>query len=540
MKKSILFTIAFITAGALYAQKDSLNAVIQVENDYTPVVTKAVKKGFTPDNEENDGNTPLELEFSQKATPFKGFTGERKIEELLPTQNGNYPGYARLGYGTGNNVDAKVSYQYNIGERDKVSAVASLEGFNGEINSPEGKWDSRMYSSWAGVEYSHKFDKFISKSNIEVGNNVFNYNTAIPGDKQNVQKLHIGTGIESTVAGPLAYDLGIHYSRNHYRHLPFLWDETKQKRGHFGENNFGADAALKYELTDNCLRNITADVNLDYYSYYKHIGYKGFAELNISPAANIKAGGLDIRLGAQLNFLTKGGAFFAIAPDIRIEGAINKSLSLYASVKGGRKASTLEVLEALSPYWASAEQLKPTYTLADATAGIRFSKNALSVNAYIGAAYTKDDLLPYANISEEQKGISSYIAQENTTHAYAGARVGYDYKGWLKGAVSAKYNYWKCDTRSYLGTKPEFELEFNGEARVLEDIYVNLTYSFATYADDAPSLNKNELNLRASYKFADRFGAFVEGNNLLDRNYVKYAGYYEQGINLLMGLSASF
>lgn len=540
MKKSILFAVALFATGALYAQKDSLNAVIQVENEYNPVVTKAVKKGFTPTTEESDGNTPLELEFSQEATPFKGFTGERKIADLLPKQNGNYPGYARLGYGTGNNVDAKISYQYNIGENDKVSAVASLEGFNNSIDSPEGKWDSRIYSSWAGAEYSHKFGKVLSKSNIEFGNNVFNYNTALPGDKQNVQKFHIGTGVESLLTGPFAYDFGIHYSRNHYRHLPFLWNEAKQQRGHFGENNFGADATLKYELTDNIIRDITADVNFDYYSYYKHIGYKDYAELNITPATNLKTGRFDIRLGAQLNFITKGCALFAIAPDIRIEGAINKNISFYTSIKGGRKASTLEVMEGLSPYWASAKQLKPAYTVADATAGIRLSQDALSVNAYIGAAYTKDDLLPYANISEEQKGIASYIAQENTTHAYAGARVGYDYKGWLKGAAEAKYNYWKCDTRSHLGTKPEFELELNGEARVLEDIYVNLTYSFATYANDAPSLNKNELNLRASYKFADRFGAFIEGNNLLNRDYVKYAGYYEQGINFLMGLSASF
>ena len=74
----------------------------------------------------------------------------------------------------------------------------------------------------------------------------------------------------------------------------------------------------------------------------------------------------------------------------------------------------------------------------------------------------------------------------------------------------------------------------------MDDIYISLTYSFATYAHDNASLNKNELNLRTSYKFANRFSAFVEGNNLLNRTYIKYAGYYEQGINALIGLSASF
>jgi len=540
MKKSILLAVAFIATGALYAQKDSLNAVIQVENDYNPVVTKAVKKGFTPTTEKSDNNTPLELEFSQEATPFKGFTGERNIKELLPKQNGNYNGYARLGYGTGNNVDAKVSYQHAMGEKDKVSAVASLEGFNSNIDGPDGKWDSRFYSSWVGVGHTHKFSNAEWQSNIEFSNNVFNYNTTQPGDKQNVQKFHIGTGLSSMLAGPFAYEVGVRYSRNHYKHLPFLWNEAVQKKGRFGENNFGADAVLKYELDGETWRNIALGINLDYYSYYKNIGYRNFAELNLNPATNLKTGDWNIRLGAQLNMTTKGGTFLAVAPDISVEGAISKTVSLYATIKGGRKASSLETLEMLSPYWACSEQLKPAYTVADITSGVRISQKALSVNMYLGYAYTKDDLLTYAQPSLLQEGIGSCLAQENTIHVYAGARAGYDHKGWLKGSIAAKYNYWKCNEYSLLGTKPEFELEINGEARLLEDIYMNVTYSFATYAHDNPSLNKNELNLRTSYKFADRFGAFVEGNNLLNRNYVKYAGYYEQGINVLMGLSASF
>ena len=66
MKKSILLAVAIAVSGTLFAQKDSLNAVINVENDYTPVVTKANKKGFTPQTEQTTDNTPLELEFSQK------------------------------------------------------------------------------------------------------------------------------------------------------------------------------------------------------------------------------------------------------------------------------------------------------------------------------------------------------------------------------------------------------------------------------------------------------------------------------------------
>lgn len=522
----------------LHAQKDSLNAVIQVENDYTPVVTKATKKGFTPTTESNEQSTPLELEFSQEATPFKGFTGERDVTELLPKQSGTYPGYARLGYGTGNNVDAKISYRYDINDKSKLTALASLDGFNSNIDGPAGKWDSRFYSSWAGIEYTHKLEKLSLTGDVAFGNNAFNYNRFTPSDKQCVQKFQVGTRAVSTLTGPFAYEAGIRYSRNHYKHTPFLWNLWEDTEGSFGENLIGADATLKYQLTDNTISDIAAIINLNHYSYNKLEGYKNFTELNIAPAAYIKTENFNIRFGAQLNLITRG-TFLAVAPDINIEGDINKTLTLYASIKGGRKASSFERMEELSPYWGSATQLKPAYTIADATTGVRFSMKAFSANLFLGWAYTKDDLLA-CGVYLDDESIGCHIAQENTRHIYIGGRVGYDREGWLKTSFSAKYNRWGCDHDQLLETKPELELEANAEARLLEDIYLNATYRFATYADDAPSKNKNELNLRTSYKFADRFGAFVEGNNLLNREYVKYAGYYEQGINVLMGLSVSF
>ena len=539
MKKSILFTIAILGASTLCAQKDSLNAVIQVENEYNPVVTKAAKKGFTPSTEQNNDNTPLELEFSQKATPFTGFVGERDVKDLLPKQNGNYPGYARLGYGTGNNVDAKLSYLFNLSEKDKLNAVASLEGFNTKMDSPVGKWDSRFYSSWAGAEYSHKFDDLLLKSNFEWSNDVFNYNTSVPGDKQNVQRFHIGAGAVSSLTGPFSYEAGVRFTRNHYRHLPFLFTDEEAKKGHFSENIIGADAEFKYELTDNTIRDIVTGVTFNNYSYSNLEGAKNFAEFNINPAANIRIDMFNIRVGAQLNMMTRG-TFLAVAPDIYAEVATSDAVTVYTSIKGGRTATGFKAMEEVSPYWSIDRQPDPVYTVADITAGARISRAAFSANMYVGYAYTKDDLLDCDSYIEGVRNVGCNIVQENTARAYIGGRAGYDHEGWLKVSAAAKYSYWKCDNRYLLGTKPEFEFELNGEARVLDDIYINATYSFATYAYDDPSLNKNELNLRTTYKFADRFSAFVEGNNLLNREYVKYAGYYEQGINVLLGLSASF
>ena len=66
---NILFAILFATV-SLSAQEEKLNAIIEVENEYNPVETKATKHSFTPQTESSKESTPLGLVFSQKATPY--------------------------------------------------------------------------------------------------------------------------------------------------------------------------------------------------------------------------------------------------------------------------------------------------------------------------------------------------------------------------------------------------------------------------------------------------------------------------------------
>lgn len=536
MKKSIFLALAMVASTTLFAQKDSLSAVISVENDYAPVVTKATKKGFTPQTEQQSNNTPLELKFSQKATPFKGFTSERDVRELLPGQKSSLPGYARIGYGTGNNVDGKLSYQYDITKRDNIKAMASIDGFNSEIDGPLGKWDSRMFSTWASADYSHRFDQLLLGVSGNFENNVFNYQRNALCDKQNNKKFNVGVSGASQLAGPFAYKFNVGFARNYYKHTDYSSESRSQ-------NNLYLKGLLSHELDDKDLSNINLGFEIDNYIYGGPATIKNFISAQFNPYTDIHFKHGKLHIGANVSLLSKNGSKFAIAPDLGIETAITNNLTLYTTIKGGREVSTFEAMEEVTPYWINMLE-KPAYTIADVTAGARFTQKNLSLNMYMGYAYTKDDFLNYSiainNFFDEEIEVISAIGQENTARMYAGASAAYDYEGWLKLSANARYTHWKCDEDFLLTTKPEFELGVNAEGRVFDDFYVTIAYNFATYAKDAPSKNKNELNMRTSYKLLERYGVFIEGNNLLNREYVKYAGYYEQGINVLLGFSAAF
>ena len=538
MKKILFIAAALLSAGTIYAQKDSLNAVIQVENSYNPVVTKATKVGFTPTTD-NTVAKPLELIFTQQATPFKEFTSERDVTDVLPTQNKCYPGYARIGYGTGHNTDAKLFYTYDISKRDKVSAEATFNGYNTNINGVMGKWDSRMFTSAVGAAYAHRFDALHLNVAAGYGNNVFNYQMWTPCDKQNVQRGNASVKGKSILAGAFSYEFDASFSRINYKHSPYKFLNEENIGGHVAENKISLSAQVKYESTEEVLRDATLGIKVDNYNYSGRSLFNNQLAIELNPHINARAFGTKIRAGFNLSLITENGGFFAIAPDIATETSVNDKITFYTSIKGRRTATGIETLEQLTPYW-NATSLAPQYTIGDITAGVRLSYESFSAEAFLGYAYTKDALLPIYEVADYDKGVASLIAQESIGDAYIGMRTAYDYEGWLKGTAETRYNaYHGCD-KILLQMKPKFELSIGAEARVMEELYVSLAYNLATYDNDVPSLNKNELNMRTSYKFLDRFSAYIEGNNLLNRKYMKHAGYYEQGINLLLGVSASF
>lgn len=536
MKKSIVLALAIAVSGTLFAQKDSLNAVISVENDYSPVFTKATKKGFTPQTEQEKNNSPLTLEFSTKASPLNNFISTREVAEKLLGQEIDLPGYTRLGYGTGKNVDGKISYQYNITERDKIKTMASIEGFSSEIDGPVKKWDSRMFNSWVSVDYSHRFDKLLLGVGGYFENNVFNYQRCQMPNKQNNKNFNIGVNGKSQLAGPFAYEFSAGIKRNHYKY-------SEGMPGSHSQNNIYLKGLLSHETDNEQFNNINLGIDIDNYTYSGSVTLNNFLSATLNPYTDIQLDNIRLHLGAYLNLMSDNGSRLAFAPDLGIDWSLTKEVALYTTIKGGRTASTFDAMEQITPYWINIAE-KPAYTIADITIGTRLKYKSLSANVFTGYAYTKDDFLNYAidviERFDEGFQVISAIGQENTSKIYIGANAMYDYNGWLKLSTGASYTHWKCDKKEFIGTKPEFEFNLNAESRLLNNFYVTLAYNFATYANDAPSKNKNELNLRANCKFMEHYGIFIEGNNLLNREYIKHAGYYEQGINILLGVSAAF
>ena len=161
MKRTVLSLAALLVCGTLFAQENSKNAVVSVENDYNPTIVNVKKKNFTPTVEGKSNEKPAELIFSKQATPYMGFTSERSTKEVLPAQEDALPGYLRAGYGIRNEIDAKVAYNLNFNDKSFLRFSGAFDGFKCDVDGDYGKWNSRIYNSAAGVDFGYKFNKLL-------------------------------------------------------------------------------------------------------------------------------------------------------------------------------------------------------------------------------------------------------------------------------------------------------------------------------------------------------------------------------------------
>ena len=552
MKRTIISAFVALFAATTFAQSDSLNAVVKVENDYNPIIVKAVKQSFTPQIEMPTDNTPLDLVFSRSATPFERFISNRDLTNLLPAQEGVYNGYARMGYGNRNNVDAKLGYRLDVGANDVINLFASLSGFNCDIDKvTAGDWESRFYDTWLSADYTHKFRGLSMTILGGVNNNVFNYQPialypAACTDKQHNNDYRLMARVKSNLAGSFSYNANIGYQL-HTRKYSSLSDER------INENQFTAGGEIAFEIDNEQFRGIGVETTVDVFKYndalkpqFSDNSYDNYVSVRMNPFVNLTFDTWKLRLGLHADVLTANGKKIAIAPDVKFEGPLSENITLYANATGGNQLNTFATLNELSPYWGysqDSKQLTPTYKVFDVETGLRMGYEPFDVHLFMGYDFSKYNLLPTATFINPVGLIYTNFVQDDTHKYYVAGKVSYDYSGWLNVTADARYNKWSCNgADDLLLFTPMIEANIKARARLYDGLYFGMGYNYARYTkgDSERIKSMNNLNANISYKFHKQFNAYIQADNLLNKDYFSYAGYMARGINFLAGVEYNF
>ena len=547
MKKTIISAIAALFTATTFAQTDSLNAVVKVENDYNPVIVKAVKQSFTPQIEMPTDNTPLDLVFSRSATPFERFISNRDLTNILPGQEPTSNGYTRFGYGNCNNVDAKLGYRLDVGTNDVINLFASLTGFSCNIDGiTMDDWKSRFYDTWLSADYTHRFKNLSFTLLGGVNNNVFNYQslgTPTGTDKQHNNDFRLMARVISHLSGPFSYNGNIGYQLHTRKYSSGIKERIS-------ENQFTAGGEVAFEPGNEQLRNIGLAATLDAFTYNNALKpqyneHDDYVSVRMNPFMNFCFDTWKLRLGIHADVLTANGKKISFAPDIKFEGPLSKDMVFYASATGGNKLNTFASFNELSPYWNySTEdvQITPTYNVFDIETGLRMGFEPLAIHLFMGYDYSKYNLLPIIASSTDFMYTTKFV-QDDTRKYYIGGKASYDYSGWLNVTADARFNKWNCDgADELLLFTPMIEANLNARARLYDGLYFGLGYNHVRYTkgDGERIKDMSNLNANISYKFHKQFNAYIQADNLFNKKYFSYAGYMANGINFLAGIEYNF
>ena len=96
--------------------------------------------------------------------------------------------------------------------------------------------------------------------------------------------------------------------------------------------------------------------------------------------------------------------------------------------------------------------------------------------------------------------------------------------------------------------KPQVTTNINAEGKIdiiknIEYITVQLGYNYTHYTKGGERgriSDKHDLYARVNCQITERFGAYIQGNNLTNDKHYEYAGYQARGIRGELGATVNF
>lgn len=570
------------TAMAQVQQKDStLNRTVVVENQYNPEVMDAFKVNVLPKVEE-PAVAKKHIDYATSQSPMTRFGFEpmgvmtREIKQESARR-----GYLRGSYGMLNHTDVKAAYLWDMSKRDQLGVMGSFYGHSGDVPSAmkndETDKSQRFFRGDIGLNYTHTFDKVKFNLGANFANQVFGYqydyalidnsdNPTIPDGSDielvsNHQHFMMGNGYLglSSIKGQTPMDFALtvgfdafkrkysSYGVSHYQKMiPAYLQKMIFANGMVGASlqdgqRVGVDFGVSHVMYDADDVTVPADdVN----------GVNGFDNqtlIQLNPYYAIQTENLNVRLGAHVDIQTKVGSGLKVAPDVSLAYSFSDAYVLYVQALGGTTLNDFNRLNQVSPYWNSQRQLKTTYTVFDAQAGLKASPvNGLGLKLYGGYRLTKDDV--FVMPDNLYQGIYIDVAdlkQDKSKVFYAGAGINYDYRDAFSISVNGQYNNWKMGNKeniNFLVLRPEYTINSDVHFKVYHGLKGLVSYQYEARKKVAGERAEavNFLKLGAESKFGDCVNVFVHVNNVLNQNFYAETGYPELGINVIGGVSFNF
>jgi hypothetical protein len=552
MRKTLFIGLVSVVSATAFAQMDN---VVEVENNYRPVVKDANKINSLPEIEQPQVSH-YNVNYTTVAIPTTNYVFQpmwaAKNEQLIRSDK---KGFATAAYGIDNNVLGRVAYGLDLSANDELNFEFYSRGHNSEADHILGnqKWDNRYFTNRLKAGYEHRFGTDATLSiKGGYGSDVFNYQTrTVPAgktDKQHNDLLELSAELTPYSFGK--FGIGAAAEINTFRQKY----ATNFTEG-VAETLIGVTLTPEYQFDESMKVDVDVAYNHTGYNIDDMIGkLEGYDAFYASPHFYWSNDQIDLMAGLYISDELK------VAPDVEAVYHTDSWFDLYAQAKGGETYNSFRHFTEMTPYWylpATIHEIDDQFDQLNARGGIRmkpfegfYADLSLGYDISENRAEIADfDMSPTLNY------IYAPIMFADGTHFYVNADLRYNYRNKIMASLDASYHKWSTDfdASSYVGVntknwdkitwRPQIELGCNVMVKPIEQLTIGADFLFESYPKLTNRYERpNTVNVGAtiSYTFPFRLTLYAKGDNLLNKKYDQYVMYRTPGINFLAGAAITF
>lgn len=577
MNKKLYIAAAVLTSVIAQAQVDKDKTIgteeVSITSSYKPTVQDAFKINDNPLVDDQEVSEKKKISYNifsfPVASTFQPDKGEAAgvDQDTLPNYLNNY---ALLGYGNFNTLRAELGIVENVGKNSYVGGIiqhrssgGGIEGVPVDDGYSRSKLDLIFGNKTETTDWNLMFGANTSKYNwygIQkelVGLPEANYNNI--DVTQKYQDVHVG--------GQVAFYKGALESID--TKYTYFWDDLSSKESRF---YFKPKFNLEFPKQTVHINAIVDYVNTQFSDdrVFNQDHQYNYLVLAAEPSIKFFKDNYSVELGAGVGYINgnaqgESDNSVVVYPKIKANvDLVPDIVQAYMGADGGVKQNSYQQLTDENPFVAPTLELMPTKTNYDVYAGVK-GKLYHNVSYNVKASYKAEDQKALYTLNT----INEYKVSP-LDYEYGNAfDVRYDLVKTLTGFgeltfdlknvdinVYGEYNSYTLDTESVAYNMPE--------ARVGVKVHVDFTpkvfagmhlYYVGQREDEVRVFNATtqnitrtpvelesftDFNVNVGYRPNEQWTIFLNGNNLFNQNYQRFANYKVQGLQVLGGVMYKF
>lgn len=276
----------------------------------------------------------------------------------------------------------------------------------------------------------------------------------------------------------------------------------------------------------------------------------------VNPYYRLLAGGVSLDAGFSFTSATANGEPFsssAVFPFTRANYAISDYVDLFAKLDGGISYNSYERYVRANPYLMQDLPVNNSRVNYDFMAGAALrASESFSIKAHVGLQSVKN-MEHYRSVLPDTTVFEVTYIPGNTNILELGSKVQVNINDRNQVALTAAIlNYTSNDLDEFYHL-PTSKIELVGEHGVMDKLTIGWQFNLlggingfqsngtASGSESTIKLAAiTELNLNFDYQINERVGAFLQFNNILNKNYERYINYPMRGLQVKAGASLRF